>query len=286
MKISIIDKKDIDISVENSTIKCDDIKLPFKLVDTLIVVNSAKIYSKDIIKIADNGINVIFLNSYSNKSAIIQSTNPKSADLKLKQYNALEKRVEIAKYIIQEKILRHAIQLKENGIDLDTTDYIDTLHVANNIETILGIEGSFAREYFKHYFRLIPLKFHKSKRTKRPPLDPANALLSYFYFMLYNIISTKLISYGFEPSISYLHTPFRDHMALSSDLLELYREQINQLVISLFKEKVININHFQKRGGVYLKYDGKKALHRSLMELWQKLDPKINAEIANLKAML
>lgn len=286
MKISIIDKKNINISIENSTIKFDDIKLPFKLVDTLLISRNAKINSKDIININANNINIIFLNSFSNKSSIITSTNPKNSDLKLKQYKALEKRLVIAKFLIKEKIKRHAFQLKCNNINIDSDRYLKQIDETKTIETLLGIEGAFAREYFKHFFTLISSKYHKNKRTKRPPKDPANALLSYFYFLIYNITTTKLLSFGFDPSISYLHTPFRNHNALSSDIIELFRDQINQFVVFLLQEQIVSIKDFQKKSGVYLNYEGKQKLHLPLKELWDGLDSKINAEISNLKSML
>jgi len=286
MKIAIIDKKDVAVSVQNSTIKFDDIKLPFKLVDTLLISNNIKINTKDIIKITQHNINIVLFNSYANQSSIITSANPKNAQLKLQQYKALDKKLTIAKYIVSQKIQRHIYQLKCNDIVIDEADYLNKIKQAQHIETLLGIEGSFARVYFEHYFLLLPKKFHKSKRTKRPPLDPVNSLLSYFYYVVHNIITVKLLTHGFETSISYLHTPFRDHDALSSDLLELFRDQINQFVILVFQENIVSINSFQKRGGVYLKYEGKKALYPHLKDLLDGLSHKIDAEIANLRGML
>lgn len=286
MKIAIIDKKDINVSVENSTIKFDDIKLPFKLVDTLLISNNAKINTKDLIKISQNDINIVLLNSLGNHASIITSANSKNAQLKVLQYQALDKKLPIAKYLIAQKLTRHAHQLQCNEIYIELEPYLEKIQEANQIETLLGIEGSFARAYFEHYFTLLPKKYHKSKRSKRPPLDPVNALLSYFYYLVHNIITVKLLSYGFETGISYLHTPFREHAALSSDLLELFRDQINQFVILVFKEEIVSINHFQKRGGVYLNYEGKKILHPHLKDLLDGLSHKIDTEITTLRSML
>lgn len=286
MKIAIIDKKDVAVSVQNSTIKFNDIKLPFKLIDTLLISNNVKINTKDIIKINKNSINIVLFNAYTNQCSIITSANPKNGQLKLQQYKALDKKLTIAKYIVSQKIQRHIYQLKCNDIVIDEADYLAKIKQAQHIETLLGIEGSFARVYFEHYFTLLPKKFHKSKRTKRPPLDPVNSLLSYFYYIVHNIITVKLLTHGFETSISYLHTPFRDHDALSSDFLELFRDQINQFVIFIFQENIVSINSFQKRGGVYLKYEGKKALYPHLKDLLDGLSHKIDTEITNLRGML
>lgn len=286
MKVAIIDQKDIEVSIENSTIKFGDTKLPFRLVDTLLIANNIQINSKDILKINKNDINIVLFNQRTNHSSIITAANPKNAQIKLQQYKAIEKKLTIAKYIVSQKIQRHIHQLKCNEKLIDETKYLPNVEKAEHIETLLGIEGSFAREYFSHFFTLVPKKLHKGKRSKRPPLDPINAVLSYLYYIVHNIITVKLLAQGFETSISYLHVPFRSHEALSSDLLEFFRDQINQFVILLFEENILNINHFQKRGGVYLNYEGKKLLYPHLKDLLDGLSFKIDTHISQLKEML
>jgi len=285
MNISIIDKKDAILTFQNQTIKFDDIKLPVRLADTIIITSNITINAKDLIKITNSGVSFIFVNPYLNKSTITTSTEQKNADLKLKQYEALSKKLYIAKYIICEKIKRHTFQLGVNGITLDNSSYL--LKLPKDIEELLGVEGSFSREYFKHYFSLFSKRIHSGKRTKRPPKDPLNALLSYFYTLLYSLLTVRLMANGFDPSISYLHTPFRSHQALSSDILELFRDRINQFVKIIIDEKIVEIGDFSKKnGGVYLRYEGRKKLYKPLKELWDGLESDISSEIANLRAII
>ena len=287
MNISIIDKKDATLTFQNNTIKFDSIKLPIRLTDTIIIASNITINTKDLIKITNSGVNFIFFNPFTNKTTITTTAEQKNADLKLKQYKALSKRLYIAQYIIREKIKRHTFQLGINDITLDNSHYLLKLKQAKDIEELLGIEGSFSREYFSHYFSLFSKRLHSSKRTKRPPKDPLNALLSYFYTLLYSLLTVRLMANGFDPSISYLHTPFRSHQALSSDILELFRDRINQFVKIIIDEKVVDIKDFsRKNGGVYLKYDGRKKLYKPLKELWDGLEPNISKEIANLRAII
>lgn len=150
----------------------------------------------------------------------------------------------------------------------------------------MGIEGAFAVKYFKEYFTLLPSNMHKSKRSKQPPLDPVNAVLSYWYALYYNIITAKLLSYGFEPSIGYLHKPFREHNALSSDMMELFRSQINEAVVHLFKNNILEMDDFSKKGGVYLKFEGRKKIWSHFLALCEVLQPKLDEEIAQLKRMI
>lgn len=77
-------------------------------------------------------------------------------------------------------------------------------------------------------------RLQKGYRTKQPPLDPVNATLSFVYTLLYYDIASKLVMSGFEPSISYLHEPFREHFALASDIEECVRADANSFVTKLF----------------------------------------------------
>ena len=127
MNISIIDKKDTTLTFQNNTIKFDDIKLPIRLTDTIIITSSVTVDTKELIKITNSGVTLIFVDLYSNRSTIATSTEQKNADLKLKQYQALSKRLYMAKYIISEKIKRHTFQLGLNGVTLDNSIYLSKL---------------------------------------------------------------------------------------------------------------------------------------------------------------
>ena len=92
MNISIIDKKEAKITVENSVIKIDDAKLPLRLVDVLLIMSSVTFESKELLKITDAGVNIVLFSNYSQKSTIISSTSAKNSELKMKQYLALQKK--------------------------------------------------------------------------------------------------------------------------------------------------------------------------------------------------
>lgn len=86
--------------------------------------------------------------------------------------------------------------------------------------------------------------------------------------------------------MGYLHTSFRSHNALASDILELFRAAINQAVIALFNNKLLDLDDFTKKDGVYLKFEGRKKVWKEFISLVDILQPKLNAEMANLKKMM
>lgn len=286
MRVAVVDKKDANLKVDNKTLKIDEQKIPLRLVDTLIIAGSYRVDTNEFIKITKEGISIILLSRHSKESAIVSGANGKNGELKLSQFNALKNTLFLAKYFVREKIQRHAKQLEKYEIKYDLEKINENIKNAKDEQALLGVEGSFSKKYFGDYFKLLPRIMHSGKRTKNPPLDPANALMSYLYMLFYNTITVKLLSFGFEPAIGYLHKPFRSHNALSSDIMELFRAQINDFVIECFKNEILQKSDFTKKGGVYLKYDGRKKLWGGIKELLDKTDPALDAEIANLRSML
>lgn len=283
MKLAIIDKKDIVIKLDGHTIKFEGQTIPFKLMDTLILNHRTTLQTNDILKLTKENINILIISHNNTNTSIINSSNTKNGELKLAQYNSLENKLEYAKYFIKNKLISHQEQLTHHNKNLDISKQLEQLDNSTKIDEIMGIEGSFARQYFSELFEILPRKFHKSKRTKQPPQDPVNALLSFWYSLYYNIINIKLLSYGFEPSLGYLHTPFRSHNALASDILELFRAPINQSIISIFENNLLELSDFTKKGGVYLTYEGRKKIWKEFVHLVNILKPKLDDEIANIR---
>lgn len=133
---------------------------------------------------------------------------------------------------------------------------------------------------------MFPKAIQKGKRSRNPPLDPVNALLSFFYMMIYNLITIRLISFGFEPAIGFLHQPFRSHNALASDIMELFRADINEFVFQLFDSLLLDSSDFTNKNGVYLRYDGRKKIWADLTIFITKIQPKVDYEIANIRSMI
>lgn len=113
--------------------------------------------------------------------------------------------------------------------------------------SILGLEGSKSREYFSYWDVLIKNPdFTFIKRTKNPPENEINALLSLSYTILMNEIHTLCNVVNLDPYIGYLHKNYYGRPSLVCDLVEAYRPFIDKFVINLINRKEINKNHFCK----------------------------------------
>lgn len=283
----IIDKK-AKIALKDSLLVIDnDMKIPLSSVDFLIVSNRVELTLKDISLISKKDTAILVITTNPKEFIFIQKKYLKNGDLKYKQYKALDERLEIAKSILKEKIENSYNALIYFNQNISKTKYLKDLENVKNIQTLLGIEGSLAKDYFDHYFSLFPKILSKGYRSKNPPLDPVNALLSYLYTIFYFEISTFLNYYGFEPLIGYFHTPFRSHMALSSDILEFFRADIDIFVAKLFLDKKLTIKDFSKSGkSVLLTQAGRKKLWIELKPFLEAKETVIKEKISMIKSII
>ena len=265
----IIDKKG-KIELRNSQLIFAEKKFPLRQIDFMILAGDIEIDTKTIVKLTKEDISILIFNR---GFSFIQPISSKNAELKKKQFFALNKRVEIAKWIISEKIKRNFL-----GIDFDFSVFNDI----NNIDEILGVEGSFARKYFKEYFNLFDKRLVKGYRSKRPPEDVVNAMMSFLYTIVYYEITNIIIKNGLDAQIGYLHEPFRNHNALSSDILELFRSDIDKFVYNLFKNKILLKKDFDTK--YRLRDDSRKRIWKEIKDFLETIN--IQKEISNLKGLL
>ena len=139
------------------------------------------------------------------------------------------------------------------GINTD----LRAVEMATTVEQIRGYEGSGAARYFPAMGRLIQAEgFELRKRTRRPPTDPINALLSFGYTLLYNHVLSFIFVEGLTPYIGNLHRSERKETHLAFDLMEAFRSPVvDSMVLRLVNQGIIRPDDFEpssKDGGIYL----------------------------------
>lgn len=103
--------------------------------------------------------------------------------------------------------------------------------------------------------------FHYEKRTRRPPTDPVNCLLSYAYSLLVKECTTTLLSIGFDPYLGVYHRPRFGRPALALDLAEEFRPLIaDSTALTLINDGELDESDFVERAGaVSLTPDGRRS---------------------------
>jgi CRISPR-associated protein Cas1 len=177
----------------------------------------------------------------------------------------------LAKVVVRNKIGNAAAMLREhrkNHPESMTIAEIDALEElitradsAANLDTLRGHEGSATAAYFRLFGRMLNPPWTFTTRTRRPPKDPVNAVLSFGYVIVGTELQALLDGVGFDPYLGFYHAIEYGRPGLALDLLEEFRHPlVDRLALNLFNLGSMTQQDFapQAAGGIYLNTSGKK----------------------------
>ena len=133
----------------------------------------------------------------------------------------------------------------------------------NGLGPLLGYEGAGSAAYFGVFARLIKCDWPHgfTRRVRRPPTDPVNALLSYGYTILASQINALITGVGFDPYIGWLHSSRYGKPALALDLLEEFRPVVvDSVVLTLLNNRQLNGAGFKAELNAYRMSDPTRQL--------------------------
>ncbi len=215
----------------------------------------------------DRGVHVSFLTERGRFLARVQGNVSGNVLLRRTQYRYAddpEKCVTIARAIVAAKIancrtivLRAARERKEGSCVVNLEREADSLtrilakvSRASDLEDIRGREGEAARSYFSIFDHMIvSLKgdFYFKERTRRPPLDRMNSLLSFVYALLRHDITSALEAVGIDPQVGFLHRDRPGREGLSLDLMEEFRPYLaDRIALTLVNRKQLSPRGFKR----------------------------------------
>ncbi len=154
--------------------------------------------------------------------------------------------------------------LARTALDLEAS--LRALPGTATLDAVRGVEGEAARGYFAALNRLVRPelrdRFAMDGRTRRPPRDRMNALLSFFYSMWMNDCRSACETAGLDPQVGFLHALRPGRAALALDLMEEFRPFADRLALTLINRAQIGPGDFVERegGAVLLDGDARKAV--------------------------
>jgi len=174
-----------------------------------------------------------------------------SGDLVIKQaahYIDCEKRLEIAKEFVRgaaRNMMRNLEYYNREGKDVSgAIEMINGLissidsHEIERTTQLMAVEGAIRNTYYQSWEEILPDRFRFEKRTKQPPENPINALISFGNSLLYGAVLTEIYNTQLNPAISYLHEPFERRFSLALDIAEVFKPFLVDRVIF----KLVNMN--------------------------------------------
>ena len=152
------------------------------------------------------------------------------------------------------------------------------MRLCNDLENLRGWEGQAALSYNNVFNDMILQQkddFYFHSRSRRPPLDNVNAMLSFAYTLLANDVASALETVGLDAYVGFLHRDRPGRVSLALDVMEELRGiYADRFVLSLINRRVMNKKHFLKKenGAVIMTDDGRKQF----LQAWhQKKQEKI-----------
>jgi CRISPR-associated protein Cas1 len=116
------------------------------------------------------------------------------------------------------------------------------------LERLRGLEGQAAALYFGQFGKLLLAEeFVFTTRTRRPPLDPVNACLSFGYTLLGGVVESEVLRCGLNPMLGFLHQPLHNRKSLALDLLEEFRPFVDLLVLRLINRRQLGPGDFERQ---------------------------------------
>jgi len=216
-------------------------KHPIRGVDTVLVHGFNQISTQAIRKCVEHGVGVHWLSVSGHHTASLVPTAGQ-VQRRTRQYKALTdpevclrlaRRLALAKVEGQYRYLLRATR-GDDPLRLRAQPHLGAIQPllaripdAADADSVRGLEGAAAVSYFAGLREIlgpqVPDELRSPSRSRRPPIDRFNALLSYGYGLLHTAVMRAVLASGLEPALGFFHTPRSAAYPLVLDLMELFR---------------------------------------------------------------
>ena len=276
------------LRLENDTIRIEvereiRLRVPLHHVGAVVCLGNVGLSTPPMHRLADEGVALVLLDGNGRFKARIEGAVSGNVLLRRAQHDRSMDpafTLDTARACVAGKIrnarqvlLRGAREAKAaedaaaitRGAD-DLAASLRALPQAADLDVVRGVEGEAARQYFAALNLLVRVDvrdaFRMDGRTRRPPRDRMNALLSFLYSMWMNDCRSALEAAGLDPQVGFLHALRPGRAALALDLMEEFRPFADRLALTLINRAQIEADDFAERegGAVLLEGDARKTV--------------------------
>jgi CRISPR-associated protein Cas1 len=251
-----------------------------RMVDVLEValLGGASISEPALRELVSAGIPVTHFTFGGRFQAMSVGFETNNVDLRIAQFRTADDdfaSLTLARAFVAAKIRNARVLLRRNGGGGSANAVAELMRLARRTvhapspESLLGLEGAAAREYYRAFAGLLrgrargaTIGFDFERRSRRPPRDCANAVLSFLYALLTKECALAVRRVGFDPLLGFYHQPRFGRPALALDLMEEFRPLIaDSVLLTLVNGGRLSIGDFYERGdAVTLTTSGRRAV--------------------------
>lgn len=279
-----LDGENIVVSADHQTVS----RMPLHNLERIIAFGSAGASPALMGKCVSEQRELVFMSRSGKFIARVEGEINGNVLLRRKQYRVADDKDEslfIAKNMLSAKIFncRWVLErtIRDHSLRIDTELFhkksrylytsVKAALNADSFDELRGIEGEAASVYFSVFDDMILQQkddFRFLVRSKHPPLDYVNALLSFSYSLVTSMCCSALETVGLDPYVGFMHTDRPGRKSLALDLVEEFRAVLcDRFVLMLINKKMINSRDFikQENGAVILNDEGR----RTFITAWQ-----------------
>jgi len=269
---AVLRKSSDHFIIEKSKVKLQE--LPCADVDHVMIYGNIQVTTPALWELAEHGIEIAF---FTQSGKLLLQLTPhwlKNLPLREAQWRRRfepEFVLRFSRAIVTGKLNNALAVIRDyraNHPQLDCAAELTTIETARDkagsaaaLDSLLGLEGAATAAYFKVLGQMFLPPWQFTTRSRRPPKDPVNAVLSFGYVIVGNELQSQLDGVGFDPYAGFYHVTEYGRPSLALDLLEEFRHSlVDRLALHLFNQNVFTTADFQPTGtgGVYLSRDGQK----------------------------
>jgi len=273
--------------------------IPVEMVDQLYVFGSLDANSALFNFLGKHQVCVHFFDYYENYTGSFQPREYLLAGrmmiAQVEAYKSGTKRIEIARKLIDgasHNMLRNLRYYHSRGKDVEAVIHkIEALQASikdsRNVDELMGREGNIRMAYYSAFDEIIR-DFEMGGRSKQPPRNEVNSLISFGNMMCYSECLRAIHQTQLNPTISFLHTPGERRFSLALDLSEIFKPLlVDRVIFKVLNKREIQSDDFEIRlNSVLLKEKGKRTFISSfeerLMETIQHRNLKRNVSYKHL----
>jgi len=247
------DRYDEDLNVVSTK------PLPIKGIDEIYILAKVDLDSYTMAFIADNNILLHFFSPFGSfRGNFFPNTSNsvnKSGFVLLQQLRAFDDdvhRLYLAKQITKGHFINGANNCKRYKVEFDVEQYLENLDKAKTIGEVMASEGAFKKNYYQAWNSIIKNQrsFKFTKRSKQPPTDKINSLISYVNTRIYNITLSEIYKTELDPRIGFLHEPNYRSLSLHLDIAEIFKPVIgDNIIFALLNKNEITSKDFKSDSG-------------------------------------